>query len=40
MKYRKTKKRLDARIADYYRSIEKMSAEEAKGYHCPGSLKK
>jgi hypothetical protein len=40
MKYAKVKKRLDRRIAGYYKSIEHMSAEEAAGYHCPGSNKK
>lgn len=40
MKYRKAKKRLDARIADYYRMISKLNPEQAAGYHCPGSLKK
>jgi len=42
MKYRKAKKRLDARIADFYRSMDNMAKRglDSSGYHCPGSMKK
>jgi hypothetical protein len=40
VKARNQKKRLAARIADYFKSIEKMRPEQAAAFHCPGSNKK
>jgi len=39
-KSKKIKKRLDQRRAGYFKTIERLSVEQRKGYHCPGSNKK
>lgn len=32
--------KLDARLADYRKSMEIMRPDQREGYHCPGSFKK